>query len=96
MIDIGQLREMIAVYPSNMRVTDEQGNDIVHIVNQLGEDRVILSKNKPIGTCNRCGGYVYPTDTVSEYEYPGYCPGHDEDLFEMEFTPLEEEDEENI
>jgi len=91
MLDIGKLRELIAVYPSQMRVTTEQGEDIVHIVNQAGEDRVILSTSKPIGHCSRCGGYVYPTKSCSDKGYAAYCPTHDEDLFTFEFEALEED-----
>ena len=47
------------------------------------QNKVILSTQKPIGICNRSGGYVYPTSTEG---YAGYSQELDEDLYEFEFN----------
>jgi hypothetical protein len=48
---------------------------------------VILSTEKPIGTCNRTGSYVYPSVVEG---YSAFCPELDEDLFNMEWAELDE------
>jgi hypothetical protein len=50
------------------------------------EESVILSTTKPIGYCNRSGEYVYPSVVEG---YSAYSPELDEDLYDIEWTPLE-------
>jgi hypothetical protein len=69
-----------------MPITNEQNQDFIHIINtKHGE--VILSTTKPIGYCNRTDSYVYPSVVEG---YTAYCPELDEDLYDGEWTPLEE------
>jgi len=68
-------------------VTDEQLRDIVHITHDT-QGNIRLSTTRPIGRCNRCGEYVYPS--IVE-DYAGYCPELDEDLYEFEFTRIDHE-----
>jgi hypothetical protein len=81
MLTVGKLIEMLEMYPKDLRITNEQNCDLIHIVNS--SDSVILSTNKPIGICSRTGGYVYPS-VVDGYD--GFCPELDEDLYLCEFT----------
>jgi hypothetical protein len=81
---IGKLIELLSVYPSNFKITNEQNQDFIHIVNI--KDDVILSVNKPIGICQRSGGYVYPS-VVDGYD--GFSPELDEDVYNIEFTKLD-------
>jgi hypothetical protein len=81
MTTIKDLIELLNKYPQNFVITDEQNRPFVHIVN--GEDNVILSTEKPIGICNRSGGYVYPSIVEG---YVGFSPDLDEDLYEFEFN----------
>lgn len=49
-------------------------------------------KRKPkiaIGTCNRCGGNVYP-DTIKGYV--AYCPTCDESMYGFEITRFSEKE----
>ena len=71
-------------YSDEAHVVTEQGEDITHLVN-LTDGTIVMSSKKPIGVCNRTGGYVYPT-VVSGYA--GYCPELDEDLFSFEFASI--------
>ena len=81
MTTVAKLIELLKTYPSDMVITNEQNQPFVHIIN--GGDNVILSASKPIGICNRSGGYVYPSVV---YGYDGFSPDLDEDLYEMEFS----------
>lgn len=63
----------------------EDEKDIVHT---MVSDYVLLSTQPPIGTCQRCGEYIYPSITEG---YQGFCPYHDEDLFINEITPFNNE-----
>lgn len=45
----------------------------------------ILEVVEPIGTCNRTGEYVYPSIVEG---YTAYCPELDEDLYDIEWTPI--------
>ena len=81
MTTIKDLIELLNKYPQNFVITDEQNRPFVHIIN--GEDNVILSTQKPIGICNRSGGYVYPSIVEG---YVGFSPDLDEDLYEFEFN----------
>jgi len=79
-----KLIELLAVYDDNAEIVTQTGESFNHIVN-LTDGSIILSTEKPIGICNRSGGYVYPTTTKG---YAGYCPEIDEDLYKMEFTEM--------
>jgi hypothetical protein len=83
---IGQLIELLSKYPKDMPITNEQNQNFVHIVNTK-DDSVILSTNKPIGYCNRSGEYVYPSQVDG---YSAFSPELDEDLYDIEWTPLNE------
>jgi hypothetical protein len=85
MLNVGELIEKLSVYPKDMVITNEQNQDFVHIVN--GANNVILSTTSPIGYCNRTGEYVYPSVVEG---YSAFCPSLDEDLYDMEWTKLEE------
>lgn len=82
-----KLIELLSVYNDNSEIRSSDGQDFIHIVN-LTDGTIILSTQKPIGTCNRCGEYVYPTTTKG---YAAYCPELDEDLYKFEFTPIKNE-----
>lgn len=81
MVSIKKLIELLSSYPENFVITDEQNRPFIHIIN--GGDNVILSTQKPIGICNRSGGYVYPSLVEG---YVGFSPELDEDLYEFEFN----------
>jgi hypothetical protein len=83
MLTVEQLIEFLQSAPKNARITNEQGEDIIHI---HIEDGVVLGTKSPIAYCNRSGGYVYPTTTKGYY---GYSIGLDEDVYQMETTPLD-------
>jgi hypothetical protein len=86
MTTVGKLIELLSAYPKDMVITDEQNQPFIHIVNS--HDSVILSTAKPIGYCNRSGEYVYPSVVDG---YSAFSPALDEDLFDVEWTPLESE-----
>ncbi len=88
MTTVGELIELLSVYPKDMIITDEQNSNFIHIVNGH-EHGVILSTRKPIGFCNRSGEYVYPSVVEG---YSAFSPSEDEDLYDMEWTPLKKED----
>ncbi len=77
---VGKLIELLSNYPKDMVITDQQNQPFIHIINTNG---VILSTEKPIGICNRSGGYVYPSVVDG---YVGFSPDLDEDLYEIEFN----------
>ena len=79
----GQLIELLNAYPKDFVITNEQNQPFIHMTN--GRDNVILSTTKPIGYCNRSGEYVYPSVVEG---YSAYSPELDEDLYDMEWTPL--------
>jgi len=81
MTTVKELIELLSKYPQDFVITDEQNRPFVHIIN--GADNVILSPEKPIGICNRSGGYVYPSIVEG---YDGFSPELDEDLYESEFN----------
>ena len=80
MLTVGQLKEMLSMYPDDMEVTTEQNQGIVHVSNT--SDSLIISPYNPIGICNRTAGNVYPSVVEG---YDGFCPELDEDLFNHEF-----------
>jgi hypothetical protein len=81
MTTIKKLIELLSKYPQDFEILDEQNRQFIHIINT--NDTVRLSTEKPIGICNRSGGYVYPSIVD---DYTGFCPELDEDLFEFEFS----------
>lgn len=81
MTSVKNLIELLSSYPENFVITNEQNMPFIHIIN--GGDNVILSTQKPIGICNRSGGYVYPSLVEG---YVGFSPELDEDLYEFEFN----------
>jgi hypothetical protein len=85
---VGKLIELLSVYPKDFVITNEQNEEFVHIVN--GDDNVILSTKKPIALCSRTGSYIYPSVVDG---YFGFCPELDEDVYEIETTPLPEKEE---
>lgn len=89
MTSVGKLIELLSNYPKDMVITNEQNQPFIHLVN--GKDNVILSTTKPIGYCNRSGEYVYPSVVEG---YSAYSPELDEDLYDMEWTPLETKNDE--
>jgi hypothetical protein len=84
MTTIGNLIEMLSMYPKDAVVQTEQNEQFIHIVN-IG-DTVLLSTTKPIGFCNRSGEYVYPTQVEG---YKAFSPMLDEDLYSFEFETME-------
>jgi hypothetical protein len=85
MTTIGKLIELLSEYPKDFVIHNEQNQPFIHIVN--GGDNVILSTAKPIGYCNRSGEYVYPSQVEG---YSAFSPELDEDLYDIEWTPLNE------
>jgi len=85
MTTVGKLIELLSAYPKDMVITNEQNQPFIHMVNG-SEESVILSTTKPIGYCNRSGEYVYPSVVEG---YSAYSPELDEDLYDIEWTPLE-------
>ena len=81
MTTVKKLIELLSNYPQDFPITDEQNRPFIHIIN--GSDNVILSTQKPIGICDRSGGYVYPSYVEG---YVGFSPELDEDLYEIEFS----------
>lgn len=82
---VGKLIELLSTYPKDMIITDQQNQSFIHMINIGDKDnqQLILSTQKPIGVCNRSGGYVYPSVVEG---YVGFSPDLDEDLFEFEFS----------
>ena len=80
----GQLIKKLEKYPSDWGVTNEQNEEFVHIIND--DERVIISTKKPIGTCNRTGTHVYPTEVEG---YSAFSPQIDADLINAEWTPFD-------
>jgi hypothetical protein len=85
MLTVKELKDMLSKYPEDMRITNEQSEDFIHIGNTT--DTLIISVKNPIGTCNRTGGNVFPSLVVG---YEGYCPELDEDLCRWEFKQLDD------
>lgn len=81
MTTVKKLIELLSSYPQDYVITNEQNSPFIHIINM--EDSVVLSTQKPIGICNRSGGYVYPSVVEG---YVGFSPELDEDLYEIEFN----------
>lgn len=85
-LTVKYLKEVLAKgWRDDAIITTQQGEDIVHISTTIDGD-LILSTEKPIGTCNRTGANVYPSRIKG---YSAYCPELDEDLFKHEYEPFE-------
>jgi hypothetical protein len=82
MTTVKELIELLSKYPQDFEVLDEQNRPFIHSIN-TDNDTLRISTTKPIGICNRSGGYVYPS-IVEGYE--GFSPELDEDLFEFEIN----------
>lgn len=82
MITIEKLIDILKKYPKDFEVVNEQNEEYIHIIN-TNDNRLRLSTKKPIGICNRSGGYVYPSITEG---YEGFSPELNEDLYKFEFT----------
>lgn len=81
MVTVEKLIELLSNYPKDFVITDEQNRPFIHIINN--DESIILSTQKPIGICDRSGGYVYPSIVEG---YAGFSPELDEDLYEFEFS----------
>jgi len=79
MLTVQELRDALKNMNPDARVKTQTNEEFVHII---GSDEIILSTEKPIGVCNRTGGYVYPTRSEG---YSAFCPDLDEDLLDFEW-----------
>lgn len=81
-----------ALLPLNLdkKVRNHENQNFIHIVSD-DEGGTILTTEKPIGYCNRSGGYVYPT---SVEDYVGVSTELDEnvDFGEFSLPNLDEEE----
>ena len=85
-LTVKQLKKFLRGYRDDAVIETPYHDDFVHIVS-TEEGNMVMSTTKPIGKCNRCGSTVYETLILEECDgYVGYCPAHDEDLVEREFT----------
>ena len=66
-------------------VTDMQLQDFVHITHDT-DGNIRFCTSRPIGRCNRTDEYVYPSEVDG---YSAYCPELDEDLYDIEWTPID-------
>ena len=96
MTTVSKLIELLSAYNGDMSVTDFEGQEFVHIshFDNAGGGNIILSTERPIGYCNRSGGYVFPTLVE---DYLGVVPQIDEnvDLGEITLPNLNEEENPN-
>jgi Zn finger protein HypA/HybF involved in hydrogenase expression len=83
MITKKQLLTTIANSSDDAVITVLGQGDIIHIVQDEG---ILLSSEKPIGICNKCGSYVYPETNQGLEQYKGFCPKCDENMYELEFA----------
>jgi len=86
-LTVKYLKEVLNRMKDDVIVHNEQNEDFIHIFTDDG--RLRLSTTKPIGTCNRTGEYVYPSIIEG---YSAFCPKLDEDLYDMEWTPNDDND----
>lgn len=82
-LTIKRLKGILNSLDENAIIHDEQNQEFIHAI---ASDTLLLSITKPIGTCNRTGSYVYPSIIKG---YSAFCPELDEDLYEMEWTPIQ-------
>ena len=86
MSTVKKIIELLSNYPQDFELLDEQNRPFIHIINTNG-NTVRLSTEKPIGICERSGGYVYPSIVDG---YDGFSPELDEDLYISEFRLTDE------
>lgn len=84
---VKELIELLKNYNQNEPITNQYGEDFIHI-RSTRDGSTILSTQKPIGYCSKCGEKVYPSDIRKKY-YKGYCLDCDENLFVFEIEKLE-------
>jgi hypothetical protein len=81
-LTVKHLKEILSAMRDDAIIRDEQNQDFTHIV---ASDTLLLSTVEPIGTCNRSGQNVYPSEVRG---YSAFSPALDEDLFKFEWTPF--------
>jgi len=81
---VGKIIELLSNYPKDSILTNESNQPFIHIVNR-SDGKITLSTLKPIGSCNNCGDYVYPSDVK---DYKGVCTTCDINVYSFELTPL--------
>jgi Zn finger protein HypA/HybF involved in hydrogenase expression len=84
MMTVKKLRELLNSFMPDARVITPDSDHIVHISN-LKDGTVVLSTEKPIGYCKKCGEYVFPTTVEG---YVGVCPNCNEDLYGIEIEEI--------
>lgn len=82
-LTVRDLKKMIEHANDDAPVILQDGSSIIHV---MISDTVLLSSEKPIGYCKRCGEYVYPEKELEEYT--AYCPNCDENMYSFEISPL--------
>lgn len=88
-LTIKQLREYFNSCPDDMIIQNQFGDDIVHYVNSVTEDKqnlLVLSSQLPIGDCNICGNRAYNSDIE---DYQAICPTCQINLYEFEITRID-------
>jgi len=86
---LGDLISALLPYNLDKRVRNHENQNFIHIVND-NEGSTILTTEKPIGYCNRSGGYVYPT-TVEDYVGVSTELDENVDFGEFSLPKLDEE-----
>ncbi len=84
MLTVKKLRKILDTMDENAIIHSEQCDDFCFIE---AKESLLLSTTKPIGHCNRSGEYVYPSVVR---DYTAFSPALDEDLYDIEWTKLEE------
>jgi len=80
---VKDLKKIIEHMSDDAIIHTQYNEDIVFM---RGSDTLLLSTERPIGSCNRTGTHVFPTNSPG---YAAYSPELDEDLYEFEFTKYE-------
>lgn len=90
MTTVGKLIEILSSYNKDAYISNQELEEFVHI-SHLTNGQVIISTERPIGYCNRSGGYAFLTDVE---DYLAVVPELDEnvDFSEITLPNLEEED----
>lgn len=91
MTTVGELIEILSDYNKDAYISNQELAEFVHISN-LSNGQVILSTEKPIGYCNRSGGYAFLTDVE---DYLAVVPELDENVDFSEITLPNLDEEEN-
>lgn len=87
---LGDLITTLMSYNLDEMVTDHENQNFIHIVSR-DNGGTILTTEKPIGYCNRSGGYVYPT-TVEDYVGVSTELDENVDLGEFSLPNLDQEE----